>query len=107
MLTFEEYDETIDDLEIKIEVLDRQINYRKIQLVGPKKPVETSTVTVPSGYTATAYSCTSVSVSGTYTEPSKKEDPTETDLVLQKLCFKKKRLEEELKFIKRTAELPE
>ena len=98
MLTFEEYDETIDDLERKLKVLERRINYREIQLVGTKKDVETATVTTTGGFISAT--CSGLTVNNG-------EDPLKADLELQKLYFKKQRLEEELRFVKRTAELPE
>ena len=101
MLSFNDYNNAIQDLEDEIELQKRKINYREIEMNGK---IRCNSETVISNlFTSCISSSSNISSTG---ERQEIKDLFDTDLDYQRLIFHLNELKSRLAFIKEYAELP-
>lgn len=95
MLNFNDYHVILGDLEDELKRIENQIQYRKIELLGPQKSV-----------IFTFCNTTSTILNGSQTPVSEDQKILDHDLILQRLYDRQKRVKSNREFIYNNAEFP-
>lgn len=91
MLSFKNWNSEIDRLTDEINLVNRKIQYRCLQILGPEPPADLVRG-IPSR------------VRGEYGRTSEEYDKTSSDAVIQKLYSERNALEQKLDYLRRTGE---